>query len=184
MPSASAVSSTESPPKNRSSATRLFRGSNDARAVSACVQIEKVHIRRRRLGATAASSVTRAHPPERLAILRRRAWSTRMRRIISDATAKKCAAILPVGVLLVDESKVRLVDERGRLQDVPVPLAPKPRRGAAAQLLMDDRHELVPRGEIAQAPRVEQSRHIPVGNRQCVLRVAIVPIALHQVKAP
>ena len=36
-----------------------------------------------------SSSVTRAHRPERFAVRRARARSTRMRRIICDAIAKK-----------------------------------------------------------------------------------------------
>ena len=79
-------------------------------------------------------------------------------------------SILPIGVSLVDESKVGLVDESGRLQDVPRPLAPKSGRRPAAQFLMDDRYELVPRGEIASAPRVEQSRHVAIGTVQIALR--------------
>lgn len=78
-------------------------------------------------------------------------------------------AILPIGVSLADESKVRLVYQGGRLQDVPLPLAPKSGRRPAAKLPLHHDNELVPRGEIASAPRVEQSRHVVIGTSQMVL---------------
>ena len=77
---------------------------------------------------------------------------------------------LPIRASLVDESKVGLVDQGGRLQDVSRLLAPKPGRRPASQFLVDDRHQLVPRGQIASAPRVQKSRHIVVGTVQVVLR--------------
>jgi hypothetical protein len=78
-------------------------------------------------------------------------------------------AILPIDVSLADESKVRLVYQGGRLQDVPLPLAPKSGRRPAAKLLLHHRNELVARGQIASAPRVEQSRHVAIGIVQMVL---------------
>ena len=69
-------------------------------------------------------------------------------------------SILPIGVPLVDESEVRLVDQRRRLQQVPRLFVPESGRRPAAQLLVDDGDERVTRGEIPSAPRVEQSRHI------------------------
>jgi hypothetical protein len=56
---------------------------------------------------------------------------------------------------LVDESKIGLVDQGGRLQDMSRLLAPQSGSRPAAQFLVDDRHQLVPRGEIAPAPRVQ-----------------------------
>jgi hypothetical protein len=55
------------------------------------------------------------------------------------------------------------MDEGGGLKDVPGPFVPKPGGRPAAQLLVDDRDELVSRGEVAVAPRVEQSRHVVLG---------------------
>jgi hypothetical protein len=43
---------------------------------------------------------------------------------------------------------------------------------------MDDGDELVPRGEIAQPPRVEQSRDVAIGTRQVGLSVPMVKAAL------
>jgi hypothetical protein len=79
-------------------------------------------------------------------------------------------AILPIGVSLADQSKVRLVDQSGRLQDVPLPLAPKSSRRPAAKLLLHHHNELVPRRKIASAPRVKQSRHVVIGIVQMILR--------------
>jgi hypothetical protein len=79
-------------------------------------------------------------------------------------------AIPPIGVSLVDESKVRLVNEGGGLKDVPRRFVPKPVRRAAAQFLVDHRDELVSRSEISAAPRVQESSHVVVGTAQMVLR--------------
>ena len=80
-------------------------------------------------------------------------------------------SIPPIGVSLVDESKVRLVDQRGGLQDVPGPLVSKSGGRPATQLVVDDHDELVPRREIAQAPRVEQSRYVVIGTVQSDLTI-------------
>ena len=73
--------------------------------------------------------------------------------------------ILPIGVALVDESQVCLVDQGGGLKDVPRWFVSKPGRRPPAQLLIDNRDQLVSRAEIAATPRVQQSRHIVVGDR-------------------
>ena len=78
-------------------------------------------------------------------------------------------SILPIRASLVDESKIGLVDQGGRLQNVSPWLAPKPGRRPASQFLVDDHHELIPRGEIASAPCVQKSRHVVVGTAQVVL---------------
>jgi CBS domain-containing protein len=80
-------------------------------------------------------------------------------------------AILPIVVSLADESKVRLVYEGGRLQNMPVPLAPQSRRRPAAKLLLHHHEEFVPRCEIASAPGVEQARYVAIGTSQMVLRI-------------
>ena len=79
---------------------------------------------------------------------------------------------LPIRASLVDESKVGLVDQGGRLQDVSRLFAPKPGRRSASQFLVNDHHELIPRGEIASAPCVQKSRHVVVGTVQVVLGCA------------
>jgi hypothetical protein len=63
-------------------------------------------------------------------------------------------AILPISLTLVDQSQVRFVDQGRRLERVPWPLAPEAGCRPAAELLIDDRDQLVPSGEIAPAPRV------------------------------
>lgn len=80
-------------------------------------------------------------------------------------------AILPIVVSLADESEVRLVYQGGRLQDVPMPLAPKPRRGPATKLLLHHHNEFVPRREIAAAPGVEQPRYVAIRTFQIILRI-------------
>ena len=86
--------------------------------------------------------------------------------------SEEVRSILPVGVALADQPKIRLVDQGSGLKDVPGTLAPKPSRRPAAKLLVHYRDELVPRGEIASAPCVEQSGHVVVGTGQLVLSVA------------
>jgi hypothetical protein len=56
------------------------------------------------------------------------------------------------------EAAVGLVDEGGGLQGVAAALAAKIGGGAAAQLVVDQRDELVARGEIALAPRLQEAR--------------------------
>lgn len=75
---------------------------------------------------------------------------------------EKMRPTLPIAVSFADQSKVHLVHEGGRLQDVPRPLAAKSGRRPAAKLPMDHRNELIPRGEIAFAPRVEQSGDVVI----------------------
>jgi hypothetical protein len=87
-----------------------------------------------------------------------------------EREAEEMRPVLPVGVSLVDESKVGLVDQGGRLQDVSLRLAPKSGRRPATPFEVDDRDEFVPRGEIASAPRVQESRHVGVGTAQVILR--------------
>ena len=78
-------------------------------------------------------------------------------------------AILPTGMSLPDESQVRLVHQSGWLQNVPLPLTPKSGRCPAPKLLLYHHNELVPRGKIPSAPRVEQSRYVVIGIVQMVL---------------
>ena len=96
-----------------------------------------------------------------------------MRRIISDATAKKCARFCQSAVSLADQSKVRFVDERGRLQDVPRSLAPKSGRRPAAKLLVNHHYQLVTRGKLAVSPGVQQARDIAIRTAQALVRHVI-----------
>src|SRR5262245_59893406 len=86
---ARAVSSTLSPPKNRSSMTLLLRASTAASAVSASSSAMMSSLF---IGAkvTTASSDAGAMPPPRFWLRRLRAWSTRICRMRWAATPKKC----------------------------------------------------------------------------------------------
>src|SRR5437016_4374983 len=88
--SASAVSSTERPPKNRISTTCALRASNAASAVSASSSATRS---RDGSGETtsASSRDTFCAPPPRSWYAFARAKSTRIRRINRDDIAKKCA---------------------------------------------------------------------------------------------
>ena len=79
-------------------------------------------------------------------------------------------SIPPIGVSLVDESKVRLVNEGGGLKDMPRRFVPKSGRRPAAQFLVDHRDELVSCSEISATPRVQECRHVVVGTVQMILR--------------
>jgi len=70
--------------------------------------------------------------------------------------AKKVRATLPVDVALFDKTQVRLVDERGGLEGVTVPLTVQLTRSDATQLAVDERQQAIERGPIASTPIVEQ----------------------------
>ena len=57
--------------------------------------------------------------------VRRRAWSTRIRRMTCAAAPKKCARFLPIDVALVDEPHIHLVHQGGGLECVATALASK-----------------------------------------------------------
>ena len=68
-------------------------------------------------------------------------------------------AVPPVHLPLVDQPKVRLVDERGRLERVIVPLAKQIRGGEPAQLVVHERQYLIARALVAVAPVEQQPRN-------------------------
>ena len=65
-------------------------------------------------------------------------------------------AILPLHVTDIDELEVRLVDERGGLEGVPVSLVPHVAPGDAAKLRMDYRDELLESGFVSLPPCHEE----------------------------
>ena len=69
-------------------------------------------------------------------------------------------AVLPPDVALLDELHKRLVDQRRRLERVVLALAPQVARGAASQLAVDQREELVERVLLAGRQIVEQARDV------------------------
>jgi hypothetical protein len=80
--------------------------------------------------------------------------------------AEELSTVLPHHRPLIDKTKIRLVDEGGRLQRVVRPFLAKVSRSAAAKLLINDRHQSVARVAIAGAPPPQQCRDIPVGARR------------------
>ena len=61
-------------------------------------------------------------------------------------------AVSPARPLLVDQADIGLVDERRRLERVPGALASQLRARQPAQLLVDERHELLARRLTTLAP--------------------------------
>ena len=73
---------------------------------------------------------------------------------------KEMRAIPPIDPPLIDQSQIRFVDERRRLQGVPHPLASKLARGDAAQLGIHERQQLVEGTVVPATPIVEQRRDV------------------------
>ena len=63
---------------------------------------------------------------------------------------------------LIHQSQVRFVDESRRLQEVPGPLPPKAGRRPAAEFLMNQTNQFVPRNQIAPTPRLQQACQVVV----------------------
>ena len=78
-------------------------------------------------------------------------------------------AILPIGVMLIDESQVRFVDQSRRLQEVPRPLPPKVGRRSSAEFLMNHTNQFIPRSQIAPTPSLEEACQVVFGTGQVVL---------------
>ncbi len=71
--------------------------------------------------------------------------------------------IPPIDLALIDESQIRFVDERRRLQGVARPLTTKLAPRDAAQLGVHERQQLIERTVIPATPLIEQRRDIPRG---------------------
>ena len=65
---------------------------------------------------------------------------------------QEVSPVLPVDVLKIDQSEVRLVHERRRVQAVPGTFASHAASGDAPQLVVHERDQLVEGGLIARAP--------------------------------
>jgi hypothetical protein len=74
--------------------------------------------------------------------------------------AEELRTVLPDRAVLVDQSQVGFVDERGWLQRVFPALTPQMVRGAATQLLIHEGHEPVSCTQVAIAPGAEQRRDL------------------------
>ena len=101
----------------------------------------------------------------RLAAPRRRAWSTRIRRMARAAMAKKWARFSQAVDPLIHQPEVGLVDQGGGLQGVVGTLAAEQPGGEVAQLGVDHRQQLVGR-LAATAGNVEQQSGDVAGPRR------------------
>src|SRR5688572_22175997 len=79
---------------------------------------------------------------------------------LSRRYAEEVRAILPIHLALIDESHVRLVNERGRLQAVVAPLPVHLTCGNAPQLAIHNRQQTIERGAIAVPPLSKQGGDI------------------------
>jgi hypothetical protein len=68
----------------------------------------------------------------------------------------------------IDESKVDLVNECGRLERLPRRLAPKTAARHLAQFVVDERDQPVERGGISLAPGQEEFRYIVHAERSII----------------
>ena len=84
------------------------------------------------------------------------------------ATPKKCARLVNVMRVEIDESKVDLVNECRRLQGVPGSLASKIAPGHPAQFVVDDRDQVVECRRVSLAPGQEQIRYISHAERSII----------------
>ena len=101
--------------------------------------------------AASSVSVTRAQRPDRFAILWARARSTRIRRIISDATARKCLTRA---------------------------LAPKERCRSPSELIVHSRDQLIPRLEVALVPCLDKGGDIDGPVHRWVEAIAAIHTAI------
>ncbi len=159
-PSTSAVSSTERPPKKRSSTIFDFCGSISARRFERVVQGDEVHVAR---GARGVEVLVERELLELAAAL---LGLVGARVIDEDAAhhlrgdAEEVRAVLPLHLRLIHEPHVRLVDERGGLQRVADALLAQVARGEAPQLAVDDGQQVVEHPAVAVRQADEQSGHL------------------------
>jgi hypothetical protein len=72
---------------------------------------------------------------------------------------KKMRAAPPVDFSLADESQIRFVHKRRRLERVVFAIATQLARGALPEFLVDERQQLFLRFPIARRPQAEQTCH-------------------------
>ena len=158
-PSTSAASSSVKPPKKWSSTTCDWRGLIALRFCNASSSATSSSGRSAR--ANASSRPTFMEPPPRLRFRCARATSTRIRRMMRAAIARKCVRFRHCTRLISTEPQIRLVDERGRLQRVIRPLAGHVAPGQLPQLVVHERHELIERGRLSLSPCQQQLGRTP-----------------------
>ena len=103
-----------------------------------------------------SSRAVMAFPPPCFAAARRRAFSTSIRRIASDAAPKKWRRFCPCP-FATHETKIRLVHQRGGLQRVIGTFARHPDRSHFTQLRVDRCQQVGRSGIIAQCHRIEHA---------------------------
>ena len=91
-------------------------------------------------------------------------------------------AVVPLGVALIDEPKVGLMNQGGWLENMSPALGPKPGCRPPAQLLVDHFDEMVSGNEVALVPGVKQGGHIGSGIVQVALGRAILTVSRRSVK--
>jgi hypothetical protein len=72
-------------------------------------------------------------------------------------------SVLPIDAPAVDEAEIDLVDERGRLERVPLWLSCHLATSNAIELVVDDRNQVVERRVIALSPCDEEFRDVGRG---------------------
>jgi hypothetical protein len=160
MSSACAVSSTFRPPKNRSSTTRTLRASITLEPLQGLVEREYVDRRQTPAGGDAAFIERHANDG---ALAASRPLGARG---IHEHTAHQgghevveVRAILPLHVAQVHEPQVDLVDERGGLQGVVVPLAFHVDAREPSQLGLHGGHQAIERACLARHPLLQENSH-------------------------
>ena len=157
-PSATAVSSTLSPPKKRISTTLLLRSSTGASASSASSsarrsrQARPTH-QRFVQGHFLRAAATFLVVPRARVIHQDPPHQSRRHR-------EKVRAVLPLDSVDIDQPEIRLVDERRRLQRVTHVLVPHVVPGEASELLIDQRRQLFQRRRIPISPLEEKLGHV------------------------
>ena len=76
---------------------------------------------------------------------------------------QELGAVLPRRATLIDETQIRLVYERGRLKGVALSFLTQVRGRAVPQLLVDECHNALARGQISVPPRLEEFRDVVWG---------------------
>jgi hypothetical protein len=154
--STSAVSAMLSPPKKRSSTTRLRRSSTFASARSASSSAIRCgsssDVRSASLSDTWTAAASLLRPFGARDVHEDPAHERRGHR-------EKVRPVLPVHVLRVNQPKIRLVHQRRGLKAVARPLASHAAPGDAPQLLMDERRQLGERFLVARSPGQQEAGH-------------------------
>ena len=142
MSIASAVSSTVSPPKKRSSTSRAWLGIERREPIERLVERDEID---RSLAAGHERLVERDALARAAALLRAAGacaldqnLAHRMRRDRAEVRA-----VLPPSRFVLHETQIRLVDERRGLQRLAGTLAAQITRGKPPQLLVDDRQQRI-----------------------------------------